>query len=511
MRIEPVGYERLRGRYAALFVSHATGDGRAAPFFPAPWREGRALAERARRAADKGVEPSVVAALRRTHAAAGAPPAAMAAIDRLERGAAVVVTGQQPAVGGGPLYDLYKAAGALAAARAVEAAGAPCVAVFWNHSDDVRGGDAAAFPDRDNGLKEIPLPPGEPGTPLYEAGDPDGLRMFARALAEALPQTEFAEALAARILSDHRGSVAESFTRALLSILGSKGLVVLEPRDLEGERTARFFDEHLKRPERLSRAAEAGRRAVASAGFEDQLGKDVGLDVFEMRPGRRIRLERAERTSSHRLSAGVALRPLLQDAVLPTCAYVGGPGELGYLAALGPAYEAFGIERPAVLPRPTATLMEPKVSRAVEKLGAVEILFGDEAALAAAFGGPRDGGPERVERLAERWSAEVAESLGDAAASPSLARALEKTTGKIREAMKALAGRLRDELARQETTDQGRRARLLGHVFPGGKLQERVFTPLYYAALFGEAVLPSVADALAERAFAPAHHVLHLP
>ena len=55
----------------------------------------------------------------------------------------------------------------------------PCVAIFWNHSDDVRGGDSIAFPDRENRVKEIPLPPGEPGVPLYEAGSPEALRLFA--------------------------------------------------------------------------------------------------------------------------------------------------------------------------------------------------------------------------------------------------------------------------------------------------------------------------------------------
>ena len=39
------------------------------------------------------------------------------------------------------------------------------------------------------------------------------------------------------------------------------------------------------------------------------------------------------------------LRPLLQDRLLPTAAYVGGPAEIAYHAQIGPAYAAFDAER----------------------------------------------------------------------------------------------------------------------------------------------------------------------
>ena len=480
MNTTSVPYHRLAGLYPPLFVDIVRGEPRASALFGTSWRDADILVARARRAAGRGVEPDVLDRLRAYHRDLGAPAESMAALDLLGRGAAAVVTGQQPAVGLGPLYNLYKAAGAIRLAREVSAAGVPCAAVFWNHSDDTRGGDGAAYPDRDNQVRELPLPPdAEPGRPLYEAGSSDALRMFAVALGQALPQTEFSERVAELLRSTHRGSVAESFSRLLLALLGREGLVVLEPRHLEGARASAVFEAHLREPGRLSAAVEAGRAAVRAAGYEDQLGREVGLDLFEMRDGRRLRVE-APGTSKGRLSAGVALRPILQDAVLPTCAYVGGPGELGYQAALGPAYAAFGVEPPLVVPRPTATLLEPKVRRALGGADPAEALLGSGPGA-----GPEEAVLGHLEGLGPRWTGELRDALAPLGAAPALDRAFEKTSAKLHEALAAIGGRVREELARREETGRGRRARLDAHARPVGKLLERVFSPLYYAALFG--------------------------
>ncbi len=485
MRIEHVGYDKLRSRYPALFISHCLDDGRAAPFFARRYRDEKALLDLARRAADRGVERGVVDALARRHAACDAPRESLAAIEKLRRGAAVVVTGQQPSAGWGPLYNYYKAHAAIKYAQGIEGRGVPCVAVFWNHSDDARGGGAVAFPDRENRIREVAQPQGAPGVPLYEAGSAYALAMFASALSEALPRTEFSPWLDGLIRAAHRGSIAESFTRMLLGLLGQYGLVVVEPRQLEGEASARFFAEHLAKPGRLSAAVEEGRRRVVAEGFEDQIGRDVGLDLFEIRDGRRSRLEPGRRPQG-RPSAGVALRPLLQDYVLPTCACVAGPGEVGYHAALGPAYSAFGIDQPVVIPRTTATLLEPKTARLVEKYRLrAEDLFLDEQELAGRFLASGGDPCAAVESLAEKWSKDVDEVLKDLPPSQRIARARERTAERLREVLKAMSERIRDDLDRGEETGRGQMAKLMTHLMPGGKLQERVFTPLYYAALFG--------------------------
>ena len=60
----------------------------------------------------------------------------------LPLGTAAIVTGQQPALGGGPLYTLLKTAHAVALARELTRQGRPCRAVHWVASEDHDLGEA---------------------------------------------------------------------------------------------------------------------------------------------------------------------------------------------------------------------------------------------------------------------------------------------------------------------------------------------------------------------------------
>src|SRR6185295_19424206 len=59
-------------------------------------------------------------------------------------------------------------------------------------------------------------------------------------------------------------------------------------------------------------------------------------------------LEAALAREPLRFSTSALLRPILQDSLLPTAAYVGGPAEVSYFAQLGPVYDSFGLTAPLV-------------------------------------------------------------------------------------------------------------------------------------------------------------------
>ena len=159
-------------------------------------------------------------------------------------------------------------------------------------------------------------------------------------------------------------------------------------------------------------AAEAGARLLA-AGYHQQVPVRPGfLNLFVVMEGERRALGLAERRrrgarprrgGSRRRGAaalerdprawspGVLLRPLAQDLLLPTAAYVGGPAEIAYHAQIGPSYAHFGIPRPVLVPRPSVTLVEPAQARALEAEGLSLV-------------GPRRGTPRR---LVARWAREA--------------------------------------------------------------------------------------------------------
>jgi len=84
----------------------------------------------------------------------------------------------------------------------------------------------------------------------------------------------------------------------------------------------------------------------------------IGIPFYLADP-KLARLEREPRL----WSPGALLRPLVQDALLPTAAYVAGPAEIAYHAQIAPAYAHFGVPRPSLLPRPSLTLVEAQQAR----------------------------------------------------------------------------------------------------------------------------------------------------
>jgi uncharacterized protein YllA (UPF0747 family) len=210
-------------------------------------------------------------------------------------------------------------------------------------------------------------------------------------------------------------------------------------------------------------------------------------------------------------SPGALLRPLTQDAVLPTAAYVGGPAEVAYHAQIAPSYAHFGIPRPALLPRPSLTLVEPSQARALdaEKLG-LRDLVGDPEAVVARWA--REAYPDvegafaRAREAIEREMGAIEESLGahdptlPAAAASARGRALHQVEGLHEKALRALKKR-----------DQGRAERLRrtrDALLPGGALQER---GLGLVGALGRHGAPLLADLLARLdPFAPGHQVVRL-
>src|SRR5207344_2399677 len=82
-------------------------------------------------------------------------------------------------------------------------------------------------------------------------------------------------------------------------------------------------------------------------------------------------------------SPSVLLRPIVQDTLFPTIAYVAGPSELAYLGQLRGVYEQFGVAMPLMIPRTTATLLDSGAARFLAKYGVPfqDLRTPDESAL----------------------------------------------------------------------------------------------------------------------------------
>src|SRR5438309_1098855 len=78
----------------------------------------------------------VISVLRRQNIALGAGPETQSNLDRFEKGAVAVVSGQQVGLFGGPSYSVYKALTAIQIAEELTRGGTPAVPIFWMATED---------------------------------------------------------------------------------------------------------------------------------------------------------------------------------------------------------------------------------------------------------------------------------------------------------------------------------------------------------------------------------------
>ncbi|HET7565794.1 MAG TPA: bacillithiol biosynthesis BshC [Gemmatimonadaceae bacterium] len=444
-------------------------------------------------------------------ALAPALAASGAAAERLARSAdgagIVITTGQQPGLFGGPIYTWSKALSALALADELEAmTGIPVAPVFWAATDDTDFAEASvthvAVP---GGVETLTLPaPTVEGasmraTPL---GDVSTLLEELRLGAGSAASTEVLEL--ARASYSREQTVGSAYLRLLRALLEPLGIAVLDAAHpaVRGV-SLPIVLRALQHGESIDAAVRTRSAELQDAGYTPQVAHVPGLTVVhETVRGTRRRVPltaaRALTTSAHgELGPNVLLRPVVERSILPTAAYVAGPGELAYFAQVSAVAEAIGAPTPLVVPRWSGLILEPHIERILQRRAlAIDELRDPHAAETRLA---RAQLPAALRSVLEHWRANVDHSMRD------LRRAVDDGGGasepllssRVVEGVERDMMRRLDRLERRAVASIKRRdhdllrdiATARGALWPLGKPQERMLNLLPMLARHGMRVL----------------------
>ena len=445
----------------------------------------------------------------------------------LEPNALVVTTGQQPGLFTGPLYTIYKAISVAALARRLEAAWQrPVVPVFWLATDDHDFAEAnrAAWPAPDGSIRHVTLRERAGDAvmaPMYrEPLGADILTALATLKAD-LPGDGFADETLAWLERHYRPehTVGGAYAGALAELVAPLGVVCMDAgccslKQLAAPVMMRALAQSVEIEAPLvplaAQLAKQGDDPAVAVGdgatlvfLDGAQGRDRLVragDGFRTRRGgatyRMADLAAIAAAEPERLSPNVLLRPVVESAVLPTVAYVAGPGELRYLALTPPVYAALGVDRQLPVARWSGLVVEPKVERVMTKFNlTVDDLLGPDGVIESRIA--RSQLPESVTstvtRLREALEAEYG-SLTAAAVSidPTLEKTVQGASGNAVRGVEEIEKKLVQHLKKRSETELGQVARARNLVRPDGKPQERVFTVAPFLARNGRAFLDAV-------------------
>jgi bacillithiol biosynthesis cysteine-adding enzyme BshC len=522
--------------------SYLAGEELARRFIPLDFRSGADRMARTRAAAERKVAPALLAVLREQLAIL---PPSRARTDNLEAlaagGTAVVATGQQVGLFLGPLYGFYKAASAIAVARALAAeSGVRCVPLFWLQTEDHDFAEIASATVAGKGGEPVALslPPetaAEARVSIAHRRLPAEVGPLLDGLADLLGAGLAAAETLALLRSHYLAGrpMAQAFAGVLAELFAEEGLLIFDPREARvAHLAAPIYREALAASTTLGRSLEERGAALAAAGFDQQipLRPDCALLFGHLgaATGPRYRLERQTAVSGSsdasgswrlagadatlsarevaellareplRFSTSALLRPIVQDALLPTAAYVGGPAEVSYFAQTGPLYDHFRVAMPLIVPRARFRCVDLHTRRRLAelRLGADDVAR-PQAELVARLPSAASQQFPTAAALSARVAAEIAPVVDQIAAAATaldpkdrnLGRAAERTRAHVARALGRLTGRYARKLAERDGVALGRLVRVQNALAPGGVPQERAYAWPSLAGRLGPAAL----------------------
>ena len=428
-------------------------------------------------------------------------------LDKLARpGTFAVVTGQQAGLFTGPCYTIYKALTAVKLARTLSSRGLNAVPVFWIATEDHDFAEVSHCWGFDASLNPVP----------FELSGDGDRRPVGTIRLENPPLNQLRATLSALPYGDEVATVAElcyapgrTLGAAMMELLKRilpECLLYLDPlQPAIRSLSAPLVREALAAADELREKLQTRTQELDRAGYHAQVRVDGASSLlFLLENGRRLPLrkrdggysagersyteeELAARAES--LSPNALLRPVVQDYILPTVAYVGGPAEIAYFAQSQTLFQALLGRMPVAVPRASFTILDTRAAKLMKRYGLrisdfFHGLAGLEEKIAARLIPPdlEEAILTTTESVAGHI-AELREKLDEF--DPTLAAALDKSRSKILHQLAKIERKAAREALRRENRAEADAAYLSNLIYPKKRPQERFYTVLPFLARHG--------------------------
>jgi bacillithiol biosynthesis cysteine-adding enzyme BshC len=441
------------------------------------------------------------------------------AVDRLAQpGTVAVMTGQQVGLFSGPAYTLYKALHAIRLAEWLSENDVPAVPVFWLATEDHDFAEVSHTwvfgPEHQAAKLEMAVSANSQPVGGVTLAHPP-----VEQLRETLGAFPYGEEVAALVQEAYRAgeTMGTAFGRLLRRLLRNFDLPVVDPMLPEFRKLAapalRAAVE--ASPELTARLLERN-KALGEAGYHDQVHVENHTSLFFLlEGGKRLTLRRnngdfglngrrfstAELAArAEELSPNALLRPVVQDSMLPTVAYIGGPAEVAYLAQSAAIYETLLGRMPVAVPRAGFTILDSRSDKLMDRYRlTLPDFFHGEDALRERIAS-RLIPAKLVEKLTESQRT-VAKAVAGLRAElegfdPTLAKALALSERKINHQVSRISGKVGRESLRRDAQAARDASSLYGLIYPHRHLQERLYSILPFLAKHGLDLVDNLHDAV---------------
>ncbi len=433
--------------------------------------------------------------------------------------ACAVVTGQQVGLFSGPLYTIFKALTAIKLSESLSQnnPGGCFVPVFWLASDDhdFEEINHISLLNKENQIEDIQYQGYSPTLkkPVSKIVLSAEISNCIQQLNDLTRDSEFKPEILSQLGTAYQSgrSFVAAFAQWMTRLFKSYGLIFIDAMhpDLKVLGKDVFYTEIAQNSPSTECALETSRK-LTQKNYDPQIQLHEGiLNLFLVEDERHsIQFEDDEyfikgrqqtfhkdellqllETHPHKFSPNVLLRPLYQDTLLPTVAYVGGLSEVAYFAQMKEVYERFNLPMPIIYPRKSLTLIEKNVDKALKTYSLkVEDIWRNADAKINEIA--KDQFPQSLDKAFQTTASHLDEDLKDIkqetlAFEPTLEKSVDLTIGKIHHQIGLLEKKILKASKKQNAILTQRITLTKNSLYPNQRLQESVFNITPFLIKYG--------------------------